>query len=81
MARAPKLTTAIVMMLRHRAQNYAQALADERAEAAAHRLRTLLHDMLTPDVVDELTAAWLLRQQKQQRSANAAKRRPLTGVA
>lgn len=58
-------------MLRHRASNYRMALRDEKSDAVINAMRTLLTDMLDPDVVLELTEAWL--RQKEWRQERAAR--------
>lgn len=58
-----KISSGLVIMLRHRAANYALALRNNASDRVTHELRTLLCDMLDPDVVMELTSAWLKQQE------------------
>lgn len=55
----PKLNTGLVALIRHRAANYALGLSKGDSDKVVHELRTLMSDMLGPDEVMELTAAWL----------------------
>ncbi len=74
MAIQPKLNTGIILMMRHRATNYRSALRNSKtSDLALNELRTLLTDMLDPDIVLELTEAWL--RQKEWRAARAARER------
>ncbi len=74
MATQPRLNTGIVLMMRHRATNYRLALRNSKSsDLALNEMRTLLQDMLDPDIVLELIESWL--RQKELRVARAARER------
>ncbi len=56
----------MVLLLRHRAKTYEQALKADRNgnERALREARELLHDMITPDMIIELTNLWLSAQKR-----------------
>lgn len=72
--RRQKLTTGLILMLRHRAVNYALALKADRNDIATNECRNLLADMVVDsDVVMELTDAWLRIQNKELEPPKAPK--------
>ncbi len=55
-----KLTSGLVLMMRHRAKNYSAVLRDDRAsDLTIQEMRNLLYDIVGPDEIMELTNCWL----------------------
>lgn len=66
--RRAKLSTGLILMLRHRASNYAMALRNDRDALVTNECRNLLCDLVDPDTVMELTDAWLRQQSRDERA-------------